>query len=76
MKISKVSEYILKDDNDNEIRIKHMDDSWHIVIDDDSVFSFAAEECNRMIGIFLEIKKLADNHILELNDMIDELDND
>ncbi len=76
MKIDKVSEYILKDDNGNEVRIKHMDDSWHFVIDDDSVFSFAAEECNRMIGIFLEIRKHADNHILELNDMLDELGKD
>lgn len=64
MKIDKVSEYILKDDNDNEVRIKNMDDSWHLVIDDDSVFSFAAEECNRMIGIFKEIRKLADVSLL------------
>ena len=73
MKVNRVSEYILTDNNDNEIRIKHMDDSWHIVIDDDSVFSFAAEECNRMIGIFKEIRKLADKSILELNDMQDEI---
>lgn len=73
MNIEKLSEYILKDDNGNEVRIKHMDDSWHIVIDDDSVFSFAAEECNRMIGIFKEIRKLADVSLLELNDMEDEL---
>jgi len=76
MKVNRVSEFVLSDDNGNEVRIKHMDDSWHFVIDDDSVFSFAAEECNRMIGIFLEIRKLADKHILELNDMLDELDND
>ena len=76
MKVNRVSEFVLSDDNGNEVRIKNMDDSWHFVIDDDSVFSFAAEECNRMIGIFLEIRKLADKHILELNDMLDELDND
>lgn len=76
MKINKVSEYILIDDNDNEIRIKHMDDSWHIVIDEDSVFSFASEECNRMIGIFKEIRKLADETLLGLNDMADEFSED
>ena len=42
MKINKVSEYILNDDNGSTLRVKFDDDSWHIVIEDDIVFSFDA----------------------------------
>ena len=72
MKINKVSEYILSDDNDNEIRIKHMDGGWHFIVDEESVFSFAAEECNKMMSIFKEIRKLANQTLLELEDMCEE----
>tara|TARA_B100002019_G_scaffold75365_1_gene65090 strand:+ start:280 stop:495 length:216 start_codon:yes stop_codon:yes gene_type:complete len=55
MKINKVSEYILNDDNGNTLRVKYDDDCWHIVIDDDSVFSFEAEDSINLENIFKEI---------------------
>ena len=58
MKINKVSEFILNDDNDNEIRVKHMDDSWHIVVDDESIFSFVEEEASNFVSLFSEIGKM------------------
>ena len=57
MKIDKVSEYILKDDNGNEVRIKNMDDSWHFVIDDDSVFSFDVDDARKFANLFDEINR-------------------
>ena len=58
MKVNKVSEFVLSDDNGNEIRVKHMDDSWHLVIEDDSVFSFNEEEASDFVSLFSEIGKM------------------
>lgn len=58
MKVNRVSEFVLSDDNGNEVRIKHMDDSWHFVIDDDSVFSFNEEDASDFVSLFQEIGKL------------------
>lgn len=55
MKINKVSEYILNDDNGNTLRVKYDDSCWHIVIDDDIVFSFDAEDSINLENIFKEI---------------------
>ena len=55
MKINKVSEYILNDDNGNTLRVKFDDDSWHIVIEDDIVFSFDAADSINLENIFKEI---------------------
>ena len=55
MKINRISEFVLSDDNGNEMRVKHMDDSWHFVIDDDIVFSFDAEDSINLENIFKEI---------------------
>ena len=58
MKVNKVSEFVLSDDNGNEIRVKHMDDSWHFVIEDDSVFSFNEEDASDFVSLFSEIGKM------------------
>jgi hypothetical protein len=58
MKVNKVSEFVLSDDNGNEIRVKHMDDSWHFVIEDDSVFSFNEEDASDFVSLFQEIGKM------------------
>ena len=58
MKVNKVSEFVLRDDNGNEVRIKHMDDSWHFVIEDDSVFSFNEEDASDFVSLFQEIGKM------------------
>ena len=55
MKVNRVSEFVLSDDNGNEMRVKHNDDSWHFVIDDDSVFSFSADEAEEFVKMFNEI---------------------
>ena len=55
MKINKVSEYILNDDNGSTLRVKFDDDSWHIVIEDDIVFSFDAVDSINLENIFKEI---------------------
>tara|TARA_B100000214_G_scaffold92696_1_gene64112 strand:+ start:777 stop:995 length:219 start_codon:yes stop_codon:yes gene_type:complete len=55
MKINKVNEYILDDDNGNTLRVKFDDDSWNIVIEDDIVFSFEAEDSINLENIFKEI---------------------
>jgi len=55
MKINKVSEYILDDDNGNSLRVKFDDDCWHIEIEDDIVFSFEAEDSINLENIFKEI---------------------
>ena len=52
MKVNKVSEFVLNDDNGNEIRVKHMDDSWHFVIEDDSVFSFNEDDASDFVSLF------------------------
>ena len=57
MKVNRVSEFVLSDDNGNEVRIKHMDDSWHFVIDDDSVFSFDEYDAIEFMKVFKEIGK-------------------
>ena len=57
MKIDKVSEYILVDDNGNEVRIKNMNGSWHLVIDDDSVFSFDEDDARKFANLFDEINR-------------------
>ena len=58
MKVNKVSEFVLRDDNGNEVRIKHMDDSWHFVIEGDSVFSFNEEDASDFVSLFQEIGKM------------------
>jgi hypothetical protein len=58
MKVNKVSEFVLNDDNGNEIRVKHMDDSWHFVIEDDSVFSFNEDDASDFVSLFQEIGKM------------------
>jgi hypothetical protein len=58
MKVNKVSEFVLSDDNGNEIRVKHMDDSWHFVIEDDSVFSFNEDDASDFVSLFQEIGKM------------------
>ena len=55
MKINKVNEYILDDDNGNTLRVKFDDDSWNIVIEDDIVFSFETEDSINLVNIFKEI---------------------
>lgn len=58
MKINRVSEFVLNDDNGNEVRIKHMDDSWHFVLDEESVFSFNEEDASDFVSLFQEIGKM------------------
>lgn len=58
MKINRVSEFVLNDDNGNEVRIKHTDDSWHFVLDEESVFSFNEEDASDFVSLFQEIGKM------------------
>jgi hypothetical protein len=58
MKVNKVSEYVLNDENDNEIRIKHMEDCWHLVVEDDSIFSFSVDDAADFVRLFQEIGKM------------------
>ena len=55
MKINKVSEYILNDDNGNTLRVKFDDDSWNIVIEDEVYFTFDAADSINLENIFKEI---------------------
>ena len=68
MKIDKVSEYILVDDNGNKVRIKNMNGSWHLVIDDlDGLhhldngticaFSFDEDDARKFANLFDEINR-------------------
>ena len=57
MKIDKVSEYKLKDDIGNEVRIKFDDDRWHLTIDDKKVFSFDVEGAKKLASLLTEINR-------------------
>jgi len=40
MSNDKVSKFVVIDDNNNKLIIKHIGDRWHFLVDDESVFSF------------------------------------
>lgn len=57
MKIDKVSEYKLKDDVGNEVRIKNIHNRWLIVKNDEIVFSFDIDDARKFANLFDEINR-------------------
>lgn len=69
MKIDKESEYCLKDDNGNEIRIKYKDDKWLIVVNDYCVFYFDVDDARKLSNLFDEIHRSSHVFLKVLKDI-------
>jgi len=69
MNIEKLSEYILKDDKGSEIRLKYTDDSWHLIVNEYSVFTFNVEEARKLANLLLEINRSSHVFLQVLKDL-------